>query len=936
MMKRWLLLLALILLTTGAMAVQAQGGGAPLVLTNQTNRYPLGTHVEILEDPTGQLTIDQVTSPELAAAWAPSTESIPNFGFTSSAYWVRLGLRNESPERDWRLLVDQNRLVYVDLYAPSSDGVSTRVVNTGMLRPFSTRDVPDTDLIFAVPLPQGEDQTIYLRVKSNSSVFLPLSLWPANRLAERQESEQLLWGILYGILAAMAVYNFFLFISLHDRAYLYLVGFIAAFSLLSLSTDGRGSHYLWPSHLEARAIITVLGLGLTMAFLLLFSMAFLQTKTRTPRLHKVLTALLALALAGLFLLPIDHGRVTAMLEIVFAILGVICIMAAGLVTWRQGYHPARYFVIGQAAPYLLGIVAMVALLGLGPQLPQHNLTSLMGATVLVLMLSIALADRIKVLQADIERASKSASANERRLSEYLEAIPLGITVYDTGMRQVYINKNAFRTARIPSPGPLRSFPEDQREIPTYVQGTDEIYPPECLPLAQAIQGHAVVATPLDIDAFGTRVSLEVWASPLLDETGNPEAAITVYQDITERLKVERELQQYRSRLEDLVDERTQELSAVNQQLLRQRQIAETLRDVATALNSSLDQDTVLPQILDLLRQVIDYDGAAISLAEGPHLVVVGAAGLAGGLIGGKIPLTAQDIMVDVFNSARPRLLADAAAQPAWTSSEDAMSMRGWIGIPMNVENTTIGVLSIGSRQPDAYANVDIGLLEAFASQAAVSVVNTRLYGQAQLTAAAKERERLARDLHDAVTQTLFSASIIAEAIPLQMHSDPASAAQNVEKLRQLTRGALAEMRTLLLELRPAALTEAKLDILLNHLAEAFTGRTRVPVSYTVSSEPGSALPPDVRITFYRVAQEAFNNIMKHARASQVDLDLRYSSDYAILHIDDDGMGFAPGALDETGHMGLSIMRERVNSIDARLDVQSKPGSGVHLSLKWES
>ena len=651
-----------------------------------------------------------------------------------------------------------------------------------MLRPFSTHDVPDTDLIFDVPLPQGEDQTIYLRVKSNSSVFLPLSLWPTNRLVERQEAEQLLWGILYGILAAMAVYNFFLFLSLHDRAYLYLVGFTAAFSLLSLSTNGRGSHYLWPSHLEARAIITVLGLGLTVALLLLFSMAFLQTKTRTPRLHKVLTALLALALAGLFLVPIDHGRVTAMLELVFAILGVICIIAAGLVTWRQGYHPTRYFVIGQAAPYLLGIVAMAALLGLGPQLPQHNLTSLVGATVLVLMLSIALADRIKVLQADIERAGKSASANERRLSEYLEAIPLGITVYDAGLRQVYINKYAFRTARIPSPGLLRTFPEDQREIPTYVQGTDEIYPPECLPLAQAIQGHAVVATPLDIDAFGIGCRWKL-GQPAAGRKWQPRSCdhgLPGYhrapQGGTRAAAVSQPPGRPGGRAHAGAFRR--EPAAAAPAADRREEV---LREVATALNSSLDQDTVLPQILDLLRHVIDYDGTAISLAEEPHLVVVGAAGLAGALNGRRIPLTAQDIMVDVFNSVpRPRLLADAAAQPASTSSEDAMSIRGWIGIPMNAENTTIGVLSMGHRQPDAYANVDIGLLEAFASQAAVSVVNTRLYGQAQLAAAAKEREHLARDLHDAVNQTLFSASIIAEAIPLQMRSNPASAAQNIK------------------------------------------------------------------------------------------------------------------------------------------------------------
>ena len=141
----------------------------------------------------------------------------------------------------------------------------------------------------------------------------------------------------------------------------------------------------------------------------------------------------------------------------------------------------------------------------------------------------------------------------------------------------------------------------------------------------------------------------------------------------------------------------------------------------------------------------------------------------------------------------------------------------------------------------------------------------RMTGRLDELAASKERQRLARDLHDAVSQTLFSASLIAEVLPRTFQKDPDEGRRRLDELRQLTRGALAEMRMLLLELRPAALAEADLPDLLRHLAEAITGRARVPVE--VELQPCTNLPPDVRINFYRIAQEALNNVAKHSGAS---------------------------------------------------------------------
>ena len=153
-----------------------------------------------------------------------------------------------------------------------------------------------------------------------------------------------------------------------------------------------------------------------------------------------------------------------------------------------------------------------------------------------------------------------------------------------------------------------------------------------------------------------------------------------------------------------------------------------------------------------------------------------------------------------------------------------------------------------------------------ADQLAIAIENSRLYEQASELAASHERQRLARDLHDAVSQTLFSVSLIAEVLPRIYARDPDQGAQRLEELRQLTRGALAEMRTLLLELRPAALAEANLPDLLKQLGEAVTGRARIPVE--VVSEGSPELPSDVRLAFYRIAQEALNNVAKHSGASR--------------------------------------------------------------------
>jgi PAS domain S-box-containing protein len=217
----------------------------------------------------------------------------------------------------------------------------------------------------------------------------------------------------------------------------------------------------------------------------------------------------------------------------------------------------------------------------------------------------------------------------------------------------------------------------------------------------------------------------------------------------------------------------------------------------------------------------------------------------------------------------------------------------------------------------------------------LNAANERLREKAALDAVTAERTRLARDLHDAVTQTLFSTTLIAEVIPDLWEINRHEGLRRLEELRQLTRGALAEMRTLLVELRPNALVEVPLSVLLRQLTDAMIGRARIAIQLSAEGDAagGTRLPADVQVGLYRIAQEALNNVVKHAKASQAVVTLR-QGETVRLTVADNGAGFDPGAV-TADHLGLKIMRERAEAIGARLSIYSEPGDGTQVSVVWE-
>ncbi|HSH02922.1 MAG TPA: sensor histidine kinase [Anaerolineae bacterium] len=205
--------------------------------------------------------------------------------------------------------------------------------------------------------------------------------------------------------------------------------------------------------------------------------------------------------------------------------------------------------------------------------------------------------------------------------------------------------------------------------------------------------------------------------------------------------------------------------------------------------------------------------------------------------------------------------------------------------------------------------------------------------QAQTAAILEERQRLAQNLHNAINQSLFSAGLIAEVLPRLWERNPEDARQSLQDLRRLTRGAQAEMRGLLVELKPMILTDTTLADLLRQLGNALTGRINIPVTITVIGSEQQSFPTDVHIAFYRICQEAIQNIIKHAHANEVKIQLLVEEGTIELFIHDDGHGYDHDQA-SSGHYGLTMMQERAESIDALFTITSQPNEGTLIRISW--
>ena len=410
-----------------------------------------------------------------------------------------------------------------------------------------------------------------------------------------------------------------------------------------------------------------------------------------------------------------------------------------------------------------------------------------------------------------------------------------------------------------------------------------------------------------------------WRGTAFSYQGRP-CLLNIVRDVSKRVQIEQLLGQR-------VETRTHEQS--------------TLLEISHTLASTLELQPGL--ILDQLRKIIEYTHGGLFTLEGSSLVTLAIRGTQ--QLEQSLPihihLNTPETLVALFNRHQPIRIADV-----WSDNPQAHFLRSllddgakvllegmlsWMWVPLAVKGRIIGGVGVAHEKQNYFTPHHADLALSVANQAAITMINAELSGHAQELAVLEERQRLARNLHDAVNQSLFSAGLIAEVLPRLWDRDQQEARRSLEDLRRLTRGAMAEMRALLAELRPSTLTDSDLGDLLRLLGNALEGRTSLPVAVTVSGE--FILPAKVQVAFYRICQETLNNVAKHSKASQVEINLKQEEAVIEMRIRDDGKGFDTEQV-FSGHYGLGMMRERAEAAGAQLTVMSQVGHGTELTIRW--
>jgi PAS domain S-box-containing protein len=517
------------------------------------------------------------------------------------------------------------------------------------------------------------------------------------------------------------------------------------------------------------------------------------------------------------------------------------------------------------------------------------------------------------LQQDIVERSRAEAALAEREEQYrsiFESTSDGLLIFDLEGHLVDFNPAAGRMHGYPPGGP---FPAPAALIP-----------PGLMPLldqflarvraSETFHGRTVSmrrdGTPFHIEVDGTGFAYR----------GQPHA-LAVIRDITS------EVEAYQL-LEQRVQQRTRELA--------------TLLDASASIASTLELRPLLALILEQLRQVVDCTAATILLLEGNEPKDLAHWGrVSGAVTPPPAAVTAEEkALWAAIPSGKPLIVDDVQGEGqlardvcrALQSCRDPemAHIRAWMAVPFAVHEQLRGWLLLYHHQPGAYTPHHAALAQTIANQAATAIENAHLFAQTRRLAAVEERQRLARELHDSVSQVLYSIGLAGHTALTLLEQEPERALEPVSYVLSLAEAGLAEMRALIFELRPDSLERDGLVVALTRQAAALRARHELEVEIELCDEPYLAL--DAKETLYRIAREALNNVIKHAQAGRVVIRLTDDGEATVLEVQDDGIGFDPER-EYPGQMGLSSMRERAAELRGELEIQSAPNAGTCIRVR---
>jgi two-component system, sensor histidine kinase LadS len=393
--------------------------------SKHTQRLPLGKVMAVLEDPSRDATIDEIVELDAAGHFVDSQAEVLNAGYSESAFWLRVDLnyRGEPSAEGsrWWLELAYPPLDYLDMYLPDGQGGYRVAQRSGDALPFHERQIRHRNHLFELVMPPNQPQRIYLRLQSQGSIQVPLTLWAPVAYLEEQSGHIYVLAIIYGVLLVMLFYNLFIYLSVRDRSYLYYIFYIASFGLYQVSVNGLGVQYLWPNSPWWANASTPFLIGAAGLFGCQFARSLLHTREHSPWIDRTLMLLMALGALTMIVSLTSSYALALRMATFLALWFILIIFVAGIVAWRRGMRVARYFLIAWSAFLIGGQINTLMVLGYLPHMFITMYAGQIGSALEVALLSLALADRINMMKEEraqvLEETGRKLEAMNRQLAE---------------------------------------------------------------------------------------------------------------------------------------------------------------------------------------------------------------------------------------------------------------------------------------------------------------------------------------------------------------------------------------------------------------------------------------------------------------------------------------------------------------------------------------
>jgi PAS domain S-box-containing protein len=486
-------------------------------------------------------------------------------------------------------------------------------------------------------------------------------------------------------------------------------------------------------------------------------------------------------------------------------------------------------------------------------------------------------------------------ASESQMTQFLEAIPVGIGIIDATGHPYYVNHRGIELmGKGVDPA---ATPEQISEIyQFYVTGTDQIYSTEKLPVIRALSGECTTVDDIEIRQNNATIPVEVWGTPVFDEQGNVVYAIVAFQDITQRKQAEKLLADYNQTLEQQITERTLLLW---QEIEERQRVENALRQSEEQRRLTMDFTHIGSWNWNITENTVNWNDNHARLL---------------GLVPGEVESSYQAWRDRVYREDINRV--EQAVTTALATHTDFEAEYRVI-YPDNSIHWLVG----RGRGIYNQAGQPVQMLGVI-----LDISDRKRAEQASIL---EERNRMAREIHDTLAQSFTGILLQVGAVTQVLADDPEATQVHLEMIDELARIGLSEARRSVSALRPQLLEEGNLHSALHRLVAQMRSAADTSVIYEIKGTAYS-LPGEVENNLLRIAQEALTNAIKYAYASQIRVKLVYNQTQCILQIKDDGRGFGVGSIPLSGGFGLLGMSERAERIGAQLTIQSQPGQGTEI------